>query len=266
MVSDHGCSPVNRMVHMEQFLFERGFLVFKDPETPKTTLVQGWYDKLDWDKSKVWLHEGVFLDTFNIYVNAEKGSPEYKQTQRDLIRELRIWTDPVTEQTVCALALSKRDAELIGLWGDQLGDVVVVLEANAQLAKKAGEAAVEPNMENLASGHARMLPTEESVYGTQKAIFTIAGPGIKKGYERPADKLGHIHLIDIAPTLSYLLGIEPPLQAQGSVIQDLLEGREVARERPNPTPDFEPTRRYKAWIQRFWDERFGILPEDIVPC
>jgi predicted AlkP superfamily phosphohydrolase/phosphomutase len=266
MISDHGCSPVNRMVHMEQFLFEHDYLVFKDPLTPKCTLVKDWYKKLDWDKSKVWLHEGVFLDSFNIFVNAEKGSAKYKEIQRDLIRDLRTWVDPVTKQTVAALVLSKRDAEIIGLWGSQVADVVVVLEANCQMAKKEGQDAVEANMENLASGHARMLPTEESVYGTQKAIFTIAGPGIKQGYERPAEKLGHIKLIDVAPTLSYLLGIEPPLQAQGTVIQDLLEGREVARDLPNPTPDFEPTKRYKAWIQRFWDERFGILSEDMVPC
>jgi len=40
----------------------------------------------------------------------------------------------------------------------------------------------------------------------------------------------------------------------------------MARERPNPTPDFEPTRHYKTWIQRFRGERFGIPPEDIAPC
>lgn len=73
-------------------------------------------------------------------------------------------------------------------------------------------------------------------------------------------------MIDVAPTLSNLLGIEPPLQAQGTVIQDLREGREVVRERPNPTPDYEPTKRYKQWLQRFWDERFGIMSEDVVPC
>ncbi|MHB1134771.1 MAG: alkaline phosphatase family protein [Chloroflexota bacterium] len=266
LISDHGCSPINRSVFMERFLFEKEFLVFKDPETPKTALVRNWYDKIDMETSKVWLHEGAFLDTFNIFVNAPRGSAEYKAIQRDLLRELRTWVDPKTQQTVAALALSRRDAEILGLWGDQLADVVVVLEANSQLAKREGTVPVDDNMENLAAGHARMMPTEESVYGTQKAMFTIAGPGIKKGYERPAEKLGHIKLIDVAPTLSDLLGILPPLQSQGTVIQDLREGREVARERPNPTPDYEPTKRYKQWLQRFWDERFGIMSEDVVPC
>ena len=265
MVSDHGCSPVNRMVHMEQFLYDKDFLVFKDPRTPKTALAKNWYDRIDWEKSKVWLHEGVFLDMFNVFINAEAGSEKYKEIQRDLIRELRAWIDPETEQTVFALVLAKRDAELIGLWGDQLGDVVVVLEAGYQMAKKEGPAALEYNTGQLASGHARMLPTEESVYGTQKAMFTVAGPGIKKGYERPAQKLGHIKLIDVAPTIAYLMGVEPPLQCQGTVIQDMLEGREVVRERPAQTPYYAPTKHFKQWLQRFFNER-EVMAEDVVPC
>jgi hypothetical protein len=39
-------------------------------------------------------------------------------------------------------------------------------------------------MSNLSSGHARMLPTVENTFGTQKAIFLVSGPGGKQGYER----------------------------------------------------------------------------------
>ena len=126
MISDHGCSPINRVAFIEKFLFDKGFLTLKDSRAPKTTMAEGWYNQIDWQKSQVWLHEGVFLDTFNIYVNAPKGSAEYEQIQRDLIRELRVWVDDKSRQTVAALVLSKRDAELIGLWGDQVGDVVGV--------------------------------------------------------------------------------------------------------------------------------------------
>ncbi|MHB1416821.1 MAG: alkaline phosphatase family protein, partial [Chloroflexota bacterium] len=84
LISDHGCSPVNRIVFMEKFLCDKGFLVFKDPTTPKTNFTHGWYDKIDWDKSKVWLREGVFIDTFNIFIN-DKFAAEKKQIQRDLV-------------------------------------------------------------------------------------------------------------------------------------------------------------------------------------
>jgi predicted AlkP superfamily phosphohydrolase/phosphomutase len=264
IVSDHGCSPINRLVYMERFLFDQGYLVFKDPKTPKTMLAKDWYNRLDWEKTKVWLHEGVFLDPFNIYINA-KTDAEYQTIQRDLLRDLRTWVDEQSQQTVAALALAKRDAQLLGLWGDQLGDVVVVLEAGYQMAKAEGQRPLEDNMGNLSSGHARMLPTAEHTYGTQKAIFLLSGPGVKQGYERPAEKLGDIHLIDVAPTLAHLLGIEPPVQTQGTVVRDLLEGYEMVQERPAKTPYYKPTAQYKAWIQRFFKDR-DVLAEEVVPC
>jgi hypothetical protein len=264
VVSDHGCSPVNRLAYMERFLFDKGYLVFKDPSTPKTMLAKDWYNRLDWDKTKVWLHEGVFLDPFNIYINA-KTDEEYKRIQRDLIRDLRLWVDEKTQQTVVAMALAKGDAQLLGLWGDQLGDILVVLEAGSQMAKAEGEAPLGDNTGNLSSGHARMLPTVENTFGTQKAIFLVSGPGVKQGYERSTDKLGDIRLIDVAPTLCHLLGMEPPGQSQGTVVRDLLEGYEMLRERPAKTPYYPPTAQYKAWIQRFFKDR-QTLSEEVVPC
>jgi len=264
MVSDHGCSPVNRIAYMERFLYDRGFLVFKDPATPKTCFVPGWYDKIDWEKSKVWLHEGAFVDSFNIYVNA-KNAGEYKCIQRDVLRELRGWIDEKYNQNVVALALGKRDAELIGLWGDQVGDIVVVLESGYQMGKKDSPLPLQDNTALLVSGHGRMIPTNETVFGTERAIFTIAGPGVKKGYERPAGKLGHVRLIDVTPTLCHLLGIQPPAQSQGAIIYDLLEGHEMVRERPPTTPKYEPTRKYKQWWSQFREQK-GLLAEESIPC
>ena len=265
MISDHGCSPINRKVYMETFLIDKGFLVLKDPTLPKTTFVADWYDKIDWDKSRVWLHEGVFLDPFNIYINAKKGSDKYEQVQRDLIRELRTWVDPDTQQTVVAMALPKRDAQVIGLWGDQVGDVVVVLEGGYQMGKKNSPVTLENNTGTVVSGHGRMIPTYETTYGTEKAIFTIAGPGIKRGYERPVDMLGPIKLLDVTPTLCHLLGIAPPAQSQGAIAHDLFEGHEMVRRRPDPTPDYAPVKHYKGWMQKHLYD-YGILKEESVPC
>jgi len=265
MISDHGCSPINRKVYMETFLIDKGFLVLRDPTLPKTTFVSGWYDKIDWDKSRVWLHEGVFLDPFNIYINAEKGSAKYDQIQRDLIRELRTWVDPDTQQTVVAMALSKRDVQLIGLWGNQVGDVIVVLEGGYQMGRKDSPVTLEDNSGTVVSGHGRMIPTYETTYGTEKAIFTIAGPGIKRGYERPVDTLGPIKLLDVTPTLCHLLGIAPPAQSQGAIAHDLFEGHEMVRQRPDPTPEYAPIKHYKGWMQKHLYD-YGILKEESVPC
>lgn len=265
MVSDHGCSPINRVAFMERFLSDKGFLVLKNPRAPKTAMVENWYDQIDMEKSKVWLHEGVFLDSFNIYVNAPQGSAKYEEIQRDLIRELRTWVDDKEKQTVCAFVFGKADAEMVGLWGDQVGDVVVALEGGYQMGRADSKVAVADNTGHVASGHGRMKPTFDSTYGTEKAIFIISGPGIKHGYERPADKVGHIKLVDVTPTLCHILGIEPPAQAQGAIAYDLLEGHEISRQRPNPTPQIEGLTDYKKWLlEHFFTKR--LLTEESIPC
>lgn len=264
IVSDHGCSTINRKVSMERFLQDRGFLVLKDPKATPSCFARDWYEQIDWNKTKVWLHEGVFLDPFNIYIHAK--SPEDRKTiQRDLIRELRTWVDDKTKETPVAMALSKQDAEMIGMWGDQVGDVVVVLETGYTMAKKVGETALEDNMGHVASGHGRIKPTSETRYGTEKAIYAIAGPKFKKGYSRPVDQLGHLRLIDVTPTLCHLLGIQPPAQSQGSIAYDLFQGHEMVRERPKPTPAYGPTKEYKQRMQgHLYD--FGLLKDETNPC
>ena len=254
IVSDHGCSPVNRMVFIECFLADHGYLVFKDPRTPKTSYQEGWHDKIDWEKSTAWVREGIFNDAFSIHINA-KSPEQHRDIRGRLLRELRTWIDESTGRNVLAMALSKRDAEMIGLWGDQVGDVVVVAESGYQFAKKAGDKALTDNQGALSGGCARMMPTEETTYGTQKCMFMISGPGVKQGYERPALELGHMRLTDVTPTLCRLLGIEPPAQSQGAIAYDALEGREMARTRPKPTPYFESTGQIKSWARRFFLER-----------
>ncbi len=60
-------------------------------------------------------------------------------------------------------------------------------------------------------------PTGEHLYGPQrpsmKAAFTVAGPGVAAGVD-----LGDMRQIDVAPTLSTLLGIDPPAQSTGAVL------------------------------------------------
>ncbi len=56
------------------------------------------------------------------------------------------------------------------------------------------------------------------------SAFVIAGPGVAEGV-----RLGPIREIDVAPTLAALLGIEPPAQATGAVLEGAL-----ARKAPRP--------------------------------
>jgi predicted AlkP superfamily phosphohydrolase/phosphomutase len=52
---------------------------------------------------------------------------------------------------------------------------------------------------------------------SMKAAFSVAGPGVAHGVS-----LGEIRQIDVAPTLSLLLGIDPPAQSTGRVLDAAL--------------------------------------------
>jgi hypothetical protein len=80
------------------------------------------------------------------------------------------------------------------------------------------------------SHHGGFIPSSSDI-SSSFGSFYLAGPGIKKGYERPTKKLGYIHAVDVVPTLSHIFGIAPPAQSQGAVAYDLFEGHEMMRER-----------------------------------
>jgi len=51
-----------------------------------------------------------------------------------------------------------------------------------------------------------------------QAAFALAGPGVAAGAD-----LGTVRLIDVAPTLCALLGIEPPAAARGQILSKALQ-------------------------------------------
>jgi len=68
--------------------------------------------------------------------------------------------------------------------------------------------------------HSFYLPTAKfGPYSVASALI-VSGPGVKKGARgsRP------VHLNDVAPTVSHLMGISSPAQTDGRVLHEALEG------------------------------------------
>ena len=128
----------------------------------------------------------------------------------------------------CPLALKKKDAQLLGFWGDTVGDVIFVYNSGFAWEPPAGTASIGP-LGNVAAAarHGPQVPTAETSVSSNLASFLIKGPGVKKGYRRNEDRLGLMRLVDLVPTLSHLLGFAPPAQSQGTVLHDLLESKEA---------------------------------------
>jgi hypothetical protein len=68
-----------------------------------------------------------------------------------------------------------------------------------------------------------MIPSTETHLFTNMGCMIMTGPGIKAGYERDWKRYGLMREIDIAPTLSHILGLRPPAQNNGAILHDIFE-------------------------------------------
>jgi predicted AlkP superfamily phosphohydrolase/phosphomutase len=95
------------------------------------------------------------------------------------------------------------------------GDLYVSAAPGYFVARQLHGALVEPMSP---SGEHFIDPEHPSMH----AGFAIAGPGVAAGAS-----LGAIREIDVAPTLAALLGIEPPAQATGKVLEAALARKQA---------------------------------------
>jgi len=67
--------------------------------------------------------------------------------------------------------------------------------------------------------HGNILPAAEWSAGSLKGLLALSGPGIKRNYrlERTCG------LVDIVPTICYLMDLPLPAQAEGAVIYQALK-------------------------------------------
>ena len=220
LVSDHGAVPDGPTFNPYRALVPAGLskLSGKRVQVEMAKDIKGWGDNEEAqtdgsgviEELKVLGQQADFkhskaipLQTSYIYVNLKGRDPEgivdpkdYAKVQQEIIDALYTYVDPRTGTRPVALALTKEDARLLGLHGDDCGDVVY---------------AVYPN---FGMQHGNILPTAEWGVGQLRGFLVMNGPNIKKGLrlERTCG------LQDIVPTICYLLKWPIPEQTEGGVL------------------------------------------------
>ena len=255
IVSDHAVYPQIRATDVFKLLQDNGLLVFKEGFTKRFNPNED-FDEVDMDRTKIFLTP---LRSFELFVNAPEGSPEYKQIQRETVTLLRSWVDKERGQSPVAVAMPKVHASLLGFWGEQCGDVVFVMEDGyvGGYPSSEAESSADPYVWAPASyggHHGPYLPTARTEISSNMAIFIGRGPGLKQGYVRPVDELGFMHQRDVVSIVSHLLGIDPPAQAQGQVPRDFLEHVEPVYERRSELPAWEKGTDAKGFGDRVWTQ------------
>lgn len=202
VASDHGMMPANRIVRFNVALQKAGLLAL----TP-----EGGVDLFRTQAVYFPGNSGYFLvnrDSRREGVVTPAQEPAVLERLRAALAAIR---DPETGQPVVSAILDPRDRHEPGIGGPVGGDLYVDLAPGYY-----SSAALRGDLIHAEA------PAGEHLYSPERpqmqAAFAMAGPGVARGAA-----LGAIRQIDIAPTLSALLGIGPPAHSEGRVLEKALE-------------------------------------------
>ncbi len=230
VVSDHGLIPHIKAVSVNNLLAREGLIAWEPGPGNRPVI--------DWSRTLAFKP----TDTVHIWINLKGRDPQgavepadYEAVQERIIDALLDLRDPENGKRPIALAVKKRDAAMFGLWGERVGDVVFMTNAeysaplssplsnDGRVVVKMGPE--EEGKENFHSPdyqsyHGCTMPTVAIGRGGSEAgVLIMSGPGIKEGIRRDVP----VRLIDVAPTIAHLLGLPQPAQADGRVLLEALE-------------------------------------------
>lgn len=235
LVSDHGFTHQDWSPYLKEILARKGLLSYNldltndDPSNLS----------INWEKTKCHPLEPGHT---HIFVNLKGRDPkgivepqDYEKVQEEIINALMEIKNPETGRNAVSVAIKKQVSSALGVYEgpgyDRIGDVVFAWEPGfithpfiyrVAVKYRDGSERIMANPElfepavlcqNFCGAH-HCLPSEHDMH----ALLIMAGPGTSK-FERKLPG----RVIDIAPTISKLLGIDVPRDAEGGVMYDVLD-------------------------------------------
>jgi predicted AlkP superfamily pyrophosphatase or phosphodiesterase len=201
LVSDHGMEGVGRLFSVDAVL-ERAGLLGVDAE-----------GKVDLARTRA--KGGDFM----VRVNGTdwKGGTVPPSEREEVLRRasdaLLALVDPETDRRVVTKVFRADETAGLGIGGPAGGDLYFDTAPGYMPTTRYVAEVFRPGRRGAGNGEHGFYPHRARM----KAIFFMAGPGVRRGVEVPG-----VRQIDIAPTLSRLLGIPSPKDARGHVIGDAL--------------------------------------------
>jgi predicted AlkP superfamily phosphohydrolase/phosphomutase len=230
LVSDHGFSSLERSPYIKHHLAKAGLLSFNlDTETGAM--------EIDWSQTKCFPLEPGHA---HIFVNLKGRDPhgivepqDYEKVQEEIIDALLSLRDPKTGRHVVATAVRKKEAGMLGVVENQgferVGDVLFALKPQYMANPFVYPVAVKyrdgterfiPNPEDFepAELHRNFTGVHLSLPSLKEmhAAVVLTGNGIPN-----LKRKNPINVIDLAPTLAYLLGTPTPKDAEGNILKEM---------------------------------------------
>ncbi len=240
VVSDHGFSSIEQSPYLKHHLAKAGLLSFElESRTGEM--------KIDWSRTKAFPLEPCHA---HIFVNLQGRDPDgivppedYHKVQAEIIDALLAMRDPVTGQRVVEVAIPKSEAGTLGVFEQQgferIGDVLFALKpqymANpfiypAAVKYRDGTERFIANIEGYEP--AQLHQTFTGVHlclpacREMQSTMLLAGADIK-----PQRRKIPMNVIDLAPTLAYLLGLPIPKNAEGNILKEMVRDQTESMDR-----------------------------------
>lgn len=258
LMSDHGAGGTgDKVVYLNRFLEANGLLKFKDismrsyfhtkidrlKSSLKILLPKEWlkhirftpkgmglkwesklrFSSIDWKYTKVYAEETPYYP--NLIVNLKGREPdgvidkhEYQKLVSKTIGLLSEWTDPETGNKLIKKAYKREDL-YHGDYTDKAPDIIISWNLDNGFSYMNGPSFASSKgisverLEKKIFGKDYMLNRSGS--HRDEGIFVIAGRIIKTGV-----CIDNAEIIDLAPTILYLLDIPIPKDMDGKVLQD----------------------------------------------
>ena len=257
LISDHGMTHLDWNPFVKEHLSRAGLLKYNlDLSTDDPSNLT-----IDWEKTKCHplepCHAHIFINLKGRDPHGIVEPEDYERVQEEIINALLAMKNPETGENVVAYALKKKEAGRLGIYEgpgyDRVGDVLYAWKpgymshpfiyrasikyrdgseriiANKELYEEAvlcknfpelvEELAGKEGMDHFAvCGNFTGVHLAEPTLHDMHACMLMVGPGVPR-YERkyPA------RIIDVAPTLSKLLHMDVPKDAEGGVLYDILD-------------------------------------------
>ena len=251
VMSDHGAGPLKKLLYVNNFLMKKGFLKLKRstmtrfkhllfrlgiaPMTfyhilllvglgrlkHKTRFGQGssWlkqfflsFEDVDWNSTKAY---AIGSTAGQVYVNLRGREPggiieagkEYEEVREDIIAELSALVDRETGETIIEDIYKKE--ELYSGPHSVIAPDIVFLPKGLEIVAFG---------EYEFASH-RMLDYSHGLSGSHRmdGVLMMKGVGLRKGI-----KIMNANIMDIAPTVLYLLGLSISKDMDGVVLKDAI--------------------------------------------
>lgn len=215
VMGDHGQDLHHTTFRANQWLREEGLLFGGVGDAP-----------FDWTRSKALaLGNSVYLNVVGREPEGIVSACDATALAERIARGLMALADPRTSERPVLIAAPKEHFAWLGAAGQGMGDCVFFLASGYQARNDAGPLfkLTQPWCE-FTSGHDHFWPLDPRIHTALHA----AGPDIAAS----SAPLPLASIIDVAPTLCAIMGIDPPFHARGRVLDSLLGRRMRASDTP----------------------------------